>query len=169
MQSTGNAVILNKIAAFSSMNEDVESFLKNKAADFDKRDMGRTYLMFDDTGNLVAYFTLALKSVVFGNDVSNTLKKKIHGATSDIKSVPVILIGQLGKNFAVADKIKGTEILDSAFSFIYDTYKLVGSRICLIETLADETNKKVFDFYKEYGFKELQTDGTYIQMYKRLK
>lgn len=169
INSTKNAVIMDKIAAFSSKNEDVENFLKSKATDFDNRDMGRTYLMFDDVGNLVAYFTLALKSLTFNENVSNNLKKKIQGATSNIKSVPVILIGQLGKNFAVDDKIKGTEILNSAFSFIYDTYKLVGCRICLIETFADETNQKVYEFYKNYGFKDLQIDGAYIQMYKKLK
>jgi len=52
------------ILCFTCQDADVESFLKNKAIDFEKRDKSRTYLITDDeNNNLLGYFTLSLTTL----------------------------------------------------------------------------------------------------------
>jgi len=56
--------IYKAVLNFSCQDDDVESFLKNKAIDFEKRDRSRTYLLVDDdNNNLLGYFTLSLKAL----------------------------------------------------------------------------------------------------------
>ena len=170
IDSTGNEDVLSKIFQFSSLNEDVEFFIKYKAVDFEKRDFCRTFLIFDDT-DPVAYFTLALKTLFFNEDVAKRKRKEIQGFTSDVSSVPVILIGQLSKNNIYNDKISGSDLLELCMKTVIEVKKLVGGRFCLVETLADENNKKVVDFYLENKFNVLQKseDGMYYQMLRKLK
>lgn len=159
-------IILSKISEFSSKNEDVEDFIKNKACDYEKRKFCRTFLVFDEEINLVGYFTLALKTLFFNSEVSKNQRKRIHGITGDSQYVPALLIGQLSKNQNF-NSITGKELLDFAIDMIYQVHNIVGGRICLVETLTGDSNKKVLDFYTEYGFKKLQKDkdNIYQQIY----
>lgn len=161
-----------KLSNFSSINEDITNFIKDKAVDFDKRDLSRTYFILDTaTKEIAAYFSLTLKVLNFNAAVSNNVKKRIQGATSNIQSVPVILIGQLGKNFNYSGTIKGSYVLDCAMDIVNQVYCMVGCRVCLIETLSNPNNEKVVNFYENYGFKKLANDTAdeYYQMYKRIK
>ena len=156
---------------FSSQNPDVEYFIKNKALDYEKRCFCRTFLLIDKDSNIAGYFTLGLKTLAFQDYVSNNKKKAIHGISSDVSSVPVILIGQFSKNLNIENKIQGDELLQFAMDMVYKAQDIVGGRICLVETSSDETNQKVIDFYEKCGFIKLQTDdnGTFQQMYRKIK
>jgi hypothetical protein len=170
IKSENTELVLSKIAEFSSLNEDVEYFIKNKAIDFEKRNFCRTFLLFDDNANLIAYFTLALKTLFFGENVAKRKKKEIQGFTSDISSVPVILIGQLSKNNNYTDSITGAELLGICMDTVNKAHNLVGGRFCLVETLVDEYNQKVVDFYNDNNFNILQKndDETFYQLLKKL-
>ena len=111
-----------------------------------------------------------LKHYFFTNDVSKTKKKAIHGLSNKINDVPVVLIGQLSKNFMYTGNFTGEELLNYALDVVYQVQKLVGGRICLVETLADDSNEKVMDFYLHNGFIKLQkdTDGIYQQLIRKL-
>lgn len=163
--------IIKKFNTFSCKNNDVENFLKTKAIDFEKRNKSRTYLMIDiDTLDIMGYYTLSLKSVDFTDSVSKNIIQKIDGFSKSVKSVAVILIGQLGKNSNYAHQYDGFELLQYAIDTIYDIQDNVGGRICLIETENSPENLKVINFYKSHGFKTLQIDktDTYLQMFRLL-
>jgi len=170
LQSGNNESILNKMAEFSSINDDVEYFIRSKAIDFEKRNACRTYLVFNNT-DLIAYFTLSMKTLFFNDEVSKKKRKDIQGFTSEVSSVPVILIGQLSKNSAFSNKITGEELLKLCLNEVYNIQARIGGRFCLIETLVDESNKKVVDFYVKNGFNTLQKneDETLYQMLRKLK
>ena len=53
-----------KLSKFSSINEDVEDFIRNKAIEYEMRQFSRTYLILDDV-EIAVYFTLALKTLFF--------------------------------------------------------------------------------------------------------
>ena len=56
--------VADSISNFTCQDKDVESFLRDKALDFERRDKSRTYLVFDDaTDALVAYYTLSLNAL----------------------------------------------------------------------------------------------------------
>ena len=143
--------LYEKLSNFSSKNNDVADFIKNKAIDFEKRDMSRTYLILDPaTEEIVGYFSLSLKVLNFSDEVSNTVKKRIHGMKSDAPFVPVILIGQLSKNFSYSGTVKGKDILDYAMDIVNKIHDMIGCRVCIVETLSNKENQKVVDFYELY-------------------
>ena len=163
-------LIFKKMTEFSSLNEDVEDFIKHRAVEFEKRNFCRTFLVFDDKANLIAYYTLALKTLIFNSNLSKSKRKQIQGFTADVSSVPVILIGQLSKNSLFNEKITGTELLDLCISTVYKAHNIIGGRVCLVETDTDKNNIKVWKFYEQNEFYTLQKneDEKFYQMIKKL-
>lgn len=161
-------LILNE---FSCKDKSVELFLKNQSIEFDKRNIARTYLIvkYSETAQhgiiIIAYFTIALKNLEFGETLSKNKIKQIDGFSKNAKSVSSILIGQLGKNDCYAKQITGKEILELATSFSYQIHDIIGCRILLIECLPID---KIVNFYKQNDFVLLQKSGEFMQMIKFL-
>ena len=147
--------------------------MKEKALDFDKRHISRTYLIIDreaylnDKVILLGYYAITIKTLDFGQTLSKSKIKRIGGFTSDITSTEALLIGQLGKNYNYKNSIDGKTIINYAIETVYAIHNLAGRRIVFLEC-AD--NKKIIDFYQENGFVFLQNseDGEYLQMIRFL-
>ncbi|MDR1328932.1 MAG: hypothetical protein LBK23_04960 [Oscillospiraceae bacterium] len=159
--------VRDAIEHFVCKDKDVEYFLKNKAFEFEKRGKSRTYLVIDDTRNLVAYFTLSLKSLEFRDGLSRSKIKDIDGFSKEVKGVAIALIGQFGKDEATAKEVSGKDLLDLCMDKIYQVHTLIGGRYVLIECRDIE---KVTEFYLGNDFELLQTDKSdnYLQMVRRL-
>ena len=90
------------------LNPDVEYFLKEKAIEFSKQDISRTFIVMSQYKNkevIVGYFAITNKITAIKKDILSKTKRKIikryakfdsHTNSYDI-NLP--LIGQLGKNF----------------------------------------------------------------------
>lgn len=72
--------VIKLLLGFSCMDSDVEGFLKTKAHQHERRNRSRTYLVVNDN-MLVAYFTLSLKSLEFGEGIAKSAIKNIDGFT----------------------------------------------------------------------------------------
>jgi len=156
------------ISQFSCRDEDVEKFLKSKSVDFERRDKSRTYLIIDDVSTaLLGYFTLSLKALPFGKNVSKSAIKSIDGFSKEIQAVGIILIGQFGKDAEIAKDIEGGYLFDLCIETVYKAQKIIGGRFVLLEC---QDNEKVISFYTCQGFESLQYDETdkYLQMVRRL-
>jgi hypothetical protein len=159
---------LNAISRFSCRDKDVESFLKNKALEFERRDKARTYLIYDDNrSTLLGYYTLSLKALPFAECISKNTVKSIDGFSKDIRAVGIILIGQFGKDTELAKDIDGGHLLDICIETVYTAQKIVGGRFVLLEC---QEIDKIVSFYEKNGFKPLQYDENdkYLQMVRRL-
>ena len=138
------------MSRFNCQDKDVETFLKEKALDFECRDKSRTYLVFNDCNKtLVGYFTLSLNALPFKTEVSKNTIKRIDGFSKDVDAVGIILIGQLGKDYIFAKEIKDNELLDICLRTIKKAKNIIGSRFVMLECLNID---KVVSFYKENGF-----------------
>ena len=160
--------IRNSIESFVSKDKEVESFLKNKAFEFEKRDKTRTYLVIDDESEkLMAFFALSLKSLDFRDTVSKSKIKDIDGFSKDVKGVAIVLICQFGKDEIKAAAVPGKDLLDICIDILYQIHALVGGRYVLLECRETE---KVVGFYANSGFEVLQLDTSdgYLQMVRRL-
>ncbi len=76
----GEPALVKLLSGFSCpKNPDVERFLKKSAVEFTKKNQSVTYLVFSkDNGEMLGYFTLALKPLTIrGETVSNTTKRKL--------------------------------------------------------------------------------------------
>ncbi|MEX0779225.1 MAG: GNAT family acetyltransferase [Balneolales bacterium] len=147
---------------------DVESFLRTKAIQFEKLDLSRTYLVmstYQDTSFIFGYFSISNRPLVINRknfkSLSKSLQKALMGVghKTDQKAYEIkgYLLGQLGKNFNdVARKAKiatGSDILTLAYTKILEAYEVVGGRILYLEC---EDNDKIKDFYRKNGFRELE-------------
>ena len=156
------------ISRFSCRDTDVETFIKDKAIDFERRNKSRTYLIIDDSNNtLLGYFTLSLKALQFGANVSKNTIKSIDGFSKDIRAVGITLIGQFGKDSELAKDIDGGTLFNICIETVYKAHKIVGGRFVMLECRDIEN---VVSFYKRHGFEPLQYDATdnYMQMIRRL-
>ena len=143
-------------------NSQVEEFLKKDAQKYEKSNISRTFLLFDDknglfsTNNmlkLLGYFTVALKILEIPEDITKSQKRKICGFKfSEMDKIPTYLIGQLGKNDVFASEINGKELLFWAESIIKIAYNYVAGRVILLEC---EDNNKLVNFYEENGYVRL--------------
>lgn len=147
---------------------DVEDFLHNKAIEFEKNDIARTYLVFSSYKGfpvLVGYYSLSNKPLIISKKnyckFSTSLKKKLmgfgHKTQRDNYEIKGYLLGQLGKNFsedALATKaITGSDLLSLATESMLQIHKLAGGRIFYLE--CDDVDK-LKQFYFKEGFREIE-------------
>lgn len=142
---------------------DLENFLHNKAIDFEKQNICKTFVLMDTTNlQIIAYFSIALKVLECDSlDISNTQRAKFK-----IKSkryTPVFLIGQLAKSSLYKDKINAKEILEYAELIISNARKLVGGNLILVEVKDIE---KLIKIYENFAFIQVKKSEL-IQMIKK--
>lgn len=149
------------------LNYDIEYFLKEKAIEFSKQDIARTFIVltsYKETNVIVGYFSIANKSTVVKKiALSNTKRKrflKYAEFNNEIKgyTIALPLIGQLGKNYynGYNNLISGDVLLKLACNKIKETQNILGGRYVFLEC---EDNEKLRQFYESNGF---QCFGTRI-------
>ena len=149
-----------------SKNKDEESFLHNKAINFEELNKARTYLIFDsDYEKLLGYITLAFKSIELKN--VSTSKRKSLTAGENTETYAAFLIGHLAKNSNYKEMISGEEILKIAEDIIYKAQKLVGGRLIYIDC---KDNESLISFYNKNDFKYFNTskETGLLQFYKKI-
>lgn len=156
------------LADFScELNKDVDDFLKTKAIEFSKQGIAKTQLVYYiedenkplETKCLVGYFSLTQKTIsVHKKALSNKLKTRINRfARYDFDSctynLPVILIGQLSKNYKDGNNkhIDGKDLLGLAIESITLVQRTIGGRFIFLEC---EDKEGLKEFYSQNGFVE---------------
>ena len=163
-QEAGEPALVKLLSGFSCpKNPDLERFLKKSAIEFTKKNQSVTYLVFSkDNGEMLGYFTLALKPLtVRGETVSNTVKRKLLRISewdekTDTYTMSAYLIAQLGKNYTngANERISGKELLGLAIRQIRQLQYLAGGLVVFLEAVNEE---KLLSFYRENGFQQFDT------------
>lgn len=173
------------LSSFSCTDdEDIESFLHNRAIEFEKLSKSRTYLVCDeeqllnnslDYVTIYGYISVALKILTIPEEISNRMRKELDGFSAKIHGVlvhdiPCYLIGQLSRNSNVGkDTINGGELLRYAFDVIAQSVEAVGGRYMMIEC---HDNEKLLRFYRKNFFKEFARipdgDIPMVQMIRKI-
>lgn len=157
----GEADLQTAISDFSCpRNPDVEHFLKKNSIEFTKKNQSVTYLvMSNEDGEIVGYFTIALKPITISADaISNTVKKKLQRISkldegTGTYTASAFLIAQLGKNFTrqLNERISGEELLDVAWTVVKELQYAAGGVVSFLEA---EKQEKLLAFYYNNGFRE---------------
>ena len=135
------------------INPEIENFILNNAIEFAKKKLSVTYFAVNESGKIVAVFTLAHKAIEIGNaNLSNSKRKKIiRYAILDSETgsytVSAFLIAQFGKNYAVNEgkDISGNELMDLTFEILEKVQHHIGGGIVFLEC---ENKAKLLDFYQ---------------------
>lgn len=132
-------------------NLEIENFVKQNALEFAKRKMSITYLVIDESGHLIAIFTLMHKAVQLTNDgMSVSMRKKIERHTkldeqSNSYMLSAFLIAQFGKNIRYAEKITGNELMNTAMNILAAIQREIGGGVVYLEC---EEKPQLLAFYK---------------------
>ncbi|CAM3862793.1 hypothetical protein [Alkalicoccus chagannorensis] len=147
--------------------KDVEHFIKEKAIEFQRMDLSRTYLVlsrYQGKFFLAGYFSIANKPLVipkkqyqkFPTSVRKRLMGQGHKTEQRNYQIKSYLLGQLGKNYSQVAKeagaASGSDILELAQKKVKEAYKLMGGRILYLEC---EDNEKITGFYEKNGYSKL--------------
>ena len=158
-------------------NTDIEIFLHNKAAFFEKSSISTTHLIFNNDNLLLGYFTVSNKSLILSKErvdkLSNSRRKKLMQSGQILENGHIIvnsyLIGQLGKNYNLSSKkqIRGKDLLTSAFNVVLEAKELINAKYVWLEC---KNSEKLIDFYKKFGFEKINNfiskDGLVVMMMK---
>lgn len=156
--------------------EDLENFLVNKAVEYEKSDIGKTYLCVDkaelEKGEFVimAYFTIAQRAIDISALSSNKRRKMLGSfpGRDTLKSVSAFLIGQLGRCDTYSNEdLSGEQLLNECYHAISLAAKIVGGRLLVLECREHMYDK----FYAKQDFKKLNNglneDNLYT-LYKKI-
>jgi len=159
-------IVRAKLASFSCpINKDIEAFLREKAIEFSKASLARTFLVvaeYEGRDVLAGFFTLAGKSLLVSDfsALSKTYVKKIQKFSEyyddlNAQILHVILIAQLGKNYTDGyDKlISGAELLTMACEKVAEAQAIVAGKVVCVEC-ADHPS--LIDFYTRNEFRRFQ-------------
>ena len=142
------------------LNQDVEYFLKEKAIEFSKQDISRTYIVmsqYKDKDVIVGYFAITNKVTSIKKvKLSETKRKRllkfaVYDKESKCYNIALPLIGQLGKNYYndYNRLISGDILLKLACDKIKEAQELIGGRFVFLEC---EDKSILEEFYESNGF-----------------
>ena len=142
------------------LNKDVEYFLREKAIEFSKQDISRTYIVMSQHKGkdvIVGYFAITNKVTNIKKVTLSETKRKrllkfaIYDKESKSYSIALPLIGQIGKNYNndYNKLITGDILLKLACDKIKDAQELLGGRFVFLEC---EDKSKLEEFYESNGF-----------------
>ena len=168
-------------------NKEVETFLHHKAIEFENLAKSRTYLVCDehqldmaqaeiDELTVYGYVSLAVKTLVVNDALSNRKRKELDGFSAKLHGKPLnhfpcYLIGQLARNSNVPkEDVKGSEMIETAYSIIENAEKAVGGRYIMAEC---ENEDGLIRFYEQNEFMKfadvIEDDCHMVQMLRRIQ
>lgn len=141
----------SKFSTFSCQkNVDVQRFLRENSIPYEKAHNARTYLLVDENLNILAFYSLALKTICSdGLNLTSNLKKKIKGYGSYSKKLHTgFLIGQLARNDNCKRKnLSGDQILQFAILQLVEIQNHIGGRLIVIDCV-----DQLLEFYERNSF-----------------
>lgn len=160
-ESIGEKGVQNLLNDFECpLNGDVEYFIRQKAIEFSKQGIARTYIVSTSYKNkqvIVGYFALTNKITKIKKKLlSNTMRKRIarfavNNEFDKSYSITLPLIGQLGKNYkdGYNKLIEGDVLLKLACDKVKEAQKILGGKFAFVEC---EDKPQLKEFYESNGF-----------------
>jgi GNAT superfamily N-acetyltransferase len=138
---------------FSCGKAPLDDFLRLRASQYEKRQLGRTYVaLFPGTTTVAGYYTLAAGAVAIANlppDAAKRLPKH---------PVPVILLGRLAVDRKARGQGLGRALLRDALHRSLELSEQIG--LFAIEVLA--IDEEAMNFYVKYGFVPLADNEQHL-------
>ena len=162
--SEGEDFFKNMSCSFSSINKDVEKFLKEKAIQSTKLGTSSTYILIHkgQTPQILGYFTLAIKILTINlSSLSKSVERVIsrfgyYDETYKTYHIPAILIAQFGRNFNKdSNTISGLDLMAITLKYVRDILHRTSGKTVFLEC---EKKEKLIDFYKKTGFTVLDNE-----------
>jgi hypothetical protein len=153
-----------------SRDGDIEKFIHEKAIEWERLGMSRTFLYREGAGKdtrLVAYITLAITSVDYAGVSRNRRKKMLHrkpGRDSQ-NNFPGLLIAQLARDDRFGSSvIDGTKMIADAEDLIEIGRETLGGMLIYLDC-----KKHLVQFYQRNGYELIASGEPERCLYKMFK
>lgn len=119
------------------LNDEICRFVEKDAIEFAKKKSSITYLVFDDDGRFIAFFTLTHKAIrIYADKLSATSEKRLSRYSqkdeeTNSYTVSAFLIAQFSKNMSVsvAKSISGNSLMETAMKVLKEVQHQIGGGI----------------------------------------
>lgn len=169
--------VLKELKKFKCSREtDLENFLHKNAIIYEESNIGKTFLIMDedllDLGEwkILAFFTTGQSSINISN-ITKSKRKKLLGnipGRDNLQHIPVLLIGQLGRDDNVnSHELPGEIILNEAYEVIRKAVMIIGGKLLILECREHMFSK----FYQNQGFYKLNDSSDssgLLTLYKKI-
>ena len=140
---------------FRSGKEALDNFLRALVTQYEKRRLGRTYVVVrPGEKRVLGYFTLASGAIAFENLPPKAAKKLPR------QPVPVILLARLALDESVQGQGLGGFLLVDALQRCRSLAKQLGVHAVEVDAIDDQART----FYERYGFVTLQDDPRHLYL-----
>lgn len=129
------------LGPFSSGKEALDVWLKKHALHADRSGTGRTYVWVDESGRVVAYFTLA-PHLVRREELSASV------ARGSPDAIPSILLARLALERSLHGQGWGATLLADALTVALEAMRRAGGRLIVVDALDPDA----VAFYEHHGF-----------------
>jgi GNAT superfamily N-acetyltransferase len=128
---------------FSCGELSLDIFLKNQASQYDRRNVGRTYVIVDDVSSQVlGYYTLAVGALKLDQLTEDSRKKLPR------HDVPIALLARLAVDQTQRGKGLGATLLKDALLRVVSISEQIGIHAIVVDALHDHAKS----FYLHFGF-----------------
>jgi GNAT superfamily N-acetyltransferase len=136
-------------AAFSSGNDDLDRYFRERAGQDQKRRISAVFVLHDVANNTVAgYYTLSACQVEPGS-LPNELAKRLPR-----RPLPATLLGRLATDLRYRGQGLGGLLLVNALSRAANASRGIGSMAVIVDAKDDQAR----GFYERYGFQRFADD-----------
>ena len=140
------------VAAFDSIDENLNVFLKELSLQYMEEHLGVTFLAHL-AGELVGYFTISMASLRV-----KQMKETDRIRTLDMESYPAVLIGRLAVDKRHAMQGIGKRLIQTAYGFSTRLRDQVGVRFLLVNATENS-----IEWWKQRGFTLLAKQSGRLQ------
>lgn len=135
------------LSDFSSGNPSLDEWLRGAALVADRSGTGRTYVLVDDPGDVVAYFTLAPHLI----RRSEVPARAAHGAPD---AIPSVLLARLALHESLHGQGIGGALLAHALGVALEAVRTAGGRLVVVDAIDEDAAS----FYVHHGFVRVPED-----------
>lgn len=132
---------------FRSGQTRLDTWLRASAGQAERRDASRTYVIADDSSQVVGFYTLVAGQV----DVEEATSEVRRGMSQHFP-IPVVLLARLAVDERLQDKGVGAALLADAMRRAVRAAEEIRVRAVVVDAGAAR-------FYRRFGFEALGTDG----------
>lgn len=132
---------LHDAAAFDSGELTLDDWLRQHAANEDRRGHSRTYVWIDGTGRVVGYYTLSAHRIA-----REELPKRL--GRGGPREVPAILVGKFALDRTLRGTGLGVVLLADALDRCVDAAAIAGAKFAVVDAL----HAAVAAWYERVGF-----------------
>lgn len=136
--------------SFNSNTPLLDEYIKKQASQDVKKDLSACYVLSDDDGKVLAYYTLSSNSIP-REGLPEELLEKMRLPPS-YKSLPTIMLGRLAVDREYKGNGYGKFLLLDAFEKCLIASDTIGSLAIVVDPIDDSAEA----FYEKYGFIHLE-------------